>query len=77
VYLFYRRLPFTFLTQGKVANINEKSTKGVTALMFSAETGRKDIIEYLVVRRINVRDKYIEAHAGADDGSLSRIKFLL
>jgi ankyrin repeat protein len=69
IFLFYRRLPFTFLTQGKGANINENDNKGHTAFMIAALKGRKDVVEYLVVR-INVRDKYIEAHAGADDGSL-------
>jgi ankyrin repeat protein len=80
MHLFHRRLPFIFfilLAQGKGANVNEKSTGGMTALMGAAYNGCKDVIEHLVVRRTDVRDKYIESHAGADDGSLSRIQFLL
>jgi hypothetical protein len=40
----------------------------VTALIAAADKGHKYIVEYLVVRRMNVRYRYIDVHAGAGDG---------
>jgi ankyrin repeat protein len=41
-----------YLAQGKGANVNEQSARGFTALLSGAENGHKDVVEFLVVRRV-------------------------
>jgi hypothetical protein len=64
----HRHPPITLPAQGKGASVNEKDEGGVTALIAAADEGHKYIVEFLVVRRMNVRDRYIDVHGGAGDG---------